>query len=364
MDDRRTRRAPHLRHDEGAFTGAFIYPGPRVLGVRIQIRPRFPVLALLLLAPSIPELLTGSTPITALVLNPPGFAINFAGDLALYGTGALLIREFAVAYRKGWASILLLGAAYGIAEEGFAVHTFFETSGAPVGVLGSYGHLWGINWLWALGLTVFHATYSIALPILLTQLWFPEVKGARWLDRGSVALVAGIYLFVVVLFSLVVGHGPSPFALTVFVAIVALLLGLALWVPADLLSVRPGTSTFGAFGLGLAGTLGFDAWVLVLAFAGLRVVPAVAAGAVLIAVDLCTLRLVLRRVGRTDLERSEFRFAVGMFAALFAWDVPTEFAVPGILGVSALFAYLLYRLHRTLARRGQGLGRSVPIPPG
>ena len=334
--------------------------------MRIRIRPRLPVLALLLLAPSIPELLTGSTPITTLVLNPPAFAIGLAGDIGLYGTGALLIREFAVAYRKGWASILLLGAAYGIAEEGFAVHTFFQTSGSPVGLLGSYGHLGGINWLWALGLTVFHATYSIALPILLTQLWFPEVKDARWLDRGSVALVAGIYLFVVILFSLVVGHGPTPIALGIFLAVVALLLALALTVPSNLLSVRDGPSTLGVLGLGLAGTLGFDAWVLVLVCAGLHVVPAVVAGAVVIAVDLGALALVLRCVGRADLERSEFRFAVGMFAVLFAWDVPTEFAVPGILAVSALFAYLLYRLHHTLARRAREReqGRPVPLGPG
>ena len=48
-----------------------------------------------------------------------------------------------------------------------------------------------------------------------------------------------------------------------------------------------------------------------------------------------------------------------MFAALFAWDVLVEFSVPGILLVSALFAYLLYRLHRTLLARA-----SRSVPPG
>ncbi len=318
------------------------------------------MLALLLLAPSIPELLTGSTPISTLVLNPPAFAIDFAGIVGLYGTGALLIREFAVTYRKGWASILLLGAAYGIAEEGLAVHTFFETSGAPVGVLGSYGHLWGVNWLWALGLTVFHATYSIALPILLTQLWFPEVKDARWLDRGLVALVAGVYVFVVVFFSLLVGHGPTPLTLAFFLAVVALLLTLAWWAPADLLSVGPGPPTIGALGLGLAGTLEFDAWLLVLVFAGVRDVPALLAGAIVVAANLGALALILRRVGTMDLEKSKFRFAVGMFAILFVWDIPIEFSVPGILAVSAVFAVLLYRLGRRIDRRGLGLGRAAP----
>jgi len=325
--------------------------------VRILLRPRWPVLALLLLAPSIPELLTGSTPITTLVLNPPAFAIQFLGIVGLYGTGALLIREFAAYFRKGWASVLLLGAAYGIAEEGFAVHTFFEPGGAPVGALGSYGHLFGVNWLWALGLTVFHATYSIALPILLVQLWFPLSKGVRWLDRGAVALVAFVYLFVVVLFSVVVGYGPTPAALAFFLAVVAALLVLAYRVPADLLSVRPGPRRIGKWGLALAGTLEFDAWLVVLILSGGRVVPAFVAALVIVVANLAALGIILRRVGTVDLERSMFCFAVGMLSILFVFDVVVEFSVPGILAVSAVFAYLLYRLGRTLDRR------AIAVPP-
>jgi len=327
--------------------------------VRILIRPRLPVLALLLLAPSIPELLTGSTPISNLVFDPPGFAVGFLLDVGLYGTGALLIREYAVAYRKGWASILLLGAAYGIAEEGFAVHTFFQTSGSPVGVLGSYGHLWGVNWLWALGLTIFHATYSIALPILLTQLWFPESKGVRWFDRGLVGILATVYLLEVVVFALLVGHGPSPSALAFFLALVALLLYLATRAPTDLLSVRTGASRIGRTGLVLTGALGFGAWALVLLFSGTKGVPAVGAALALVLIDLAVVGIVVRRVGTERLDRSKFYFATGMLGSLFVWDVPVEFSVPGILLVAALFAYLLFRLSRTLDRR-----ETATIPPG
>jgi hypothetical protein len=318
--------------------------------VRILIRPRLPILALLLLAPGIPELLTGSTPITPLVTDPAGFAVSFLIDVGLYGTGALLIREYSVAYRKGWASILLLGAAYGIAEEGFGVHTFFQTTGSPVNALGSYGHAFGVNWVWALGLTVFHATYSIALPILLTQLWFPAAKDARWLDRGSVGLVAAVYLFVVGLFAYLVGHGPTPGALAFFLAVVAVLLYLATRVPGDFLSVRKGPRRIGRWGLALAGTLSFDAWVGVLILSS-TAVPALGAAALVVAVNAGALLLVLRRVGAEDLDRSKFYFATGMLGVLFVWDIVVEFTVPGILGVSVLFIYLLFRLHRTLTRR-------------
>ncbi len=319
--------------------------------MRLLIRPRLPAIALLLLAPSIPELLTGSTPITNLVLNPPAFAINFLGDVGLYGTGALLIREFAVAYRKGWASILLLGAAYGIVEEGFAVHTFFQPSGPPVDALGTYGHAFGVNWVWALGLTVFHATYSIALPILLTYLWFPEVRDRRWLDRGLLALVASVYLFVVSLFSFVVGHGPSPAALAFFLGVVAVLLSLAYRLPGDLLRPRPGPARIGRRGLVLLGTVEFDAWVAVIILASARIVPAIATVVLIVVANAAVLATLLRRVGTEDLERTQFAFAAGMMAILFVWDIPTEFAVPGILGVSLLFALLLYRLNRTVNAR-------------
>jgi hypothetical protein len=61
------------------------------------------------------------------------------------------------------------------------------------------------------------------------------------------------------------------------------------------------------------------------------------------------LAILLRYVGTQDLERSEFLFAVGMLSILFVWDVLIEFIlVPGILAVTALFVYLLYRLDRSL----------------
>ncbi len=152
--------------------------------MRILLWPRAPVVARLLLAPTIPELLTSSTPVSTLLFDPLQFLVSFAGIVGLYGTGALLIRESTAAYRKGWGTVLLMGAAYGIAEEGVAVRTFFQLGGSPVDALGSYGHLFGVNWFWALGLTLFHATCSIGLPILLTGLWFSEVRGRRWMDRG------------------------------------------------------------------------------------------------------------------------------------------------------------------------------------
>jgi hypothetical protein len=327
--------------------------------VRILIRPRLPVLALLLLAPAIPELLTGSTPITTLFFDPLAFALSFLGIVGLYGTGALLIREFVVKFQKGWASVLLLGAAYGIVEEGLAVHTFFEPAGlSPVNNLGWYGHAFGVNWLWALGLTAFHAVYSIALPILLTQLWFPAVKDQRWLDAGAVALVAVTYTFVVALFAVVVGYGPSHGLFAFFGVVLAILVYLAYRAPADLLRVHPGPRRIRPGTLAADGALFFTAWtlVLILASTGGRV-SAWVAGVVLVAISLGARWVVLGRVGSNGLDRSKFYFAAGMLGILFAWDFVVEFSVPGILLVTAVFALLLYHLHRALRAREP---RSIP----
>ena len=308
---------------------------------------------LLLLAPSIPELLTGSTPISELFFNPIGFLVGFTLDVLLYGSGALLIREFSVYFRKGWTSVLLLGAAYGIAEEGFEVHTFFQPSGSPVGALGSYGHWAGVNWMWALSLTIFHATYSIALPILLVRLWFPEAKDQRWLTARTTTLLSVLYVGEVVGFgAFVVGHGPSPGALAFFVGVVAGLVGLALWVPRDLLWPRSGPRRLAPGTIAVLGATEFLVYFVVLIAASTRAVPAVAMAISVVIVDGLVVLILLRFVGRDHLERAEFQFAVGMLSILFVWDVLIEFiAVPGILAVSALFVYLLYRLNRTLRSR-------------
>ena len=315
-----------------------------------------------MLAPSIPELLTGSTPITELVVNPFRFLVGFTLDVVLYGSGALLIREFSVYFRKGWASILLLGAAYGIAEEGFEVHTFFEPSGSPVGALGSYGHLFGVNWLWALTLTIFHATYSIALPILLVRLWFPEAKDQRWLSRRTTTLLSVLYAVEVVGFgAFVVGHGPSHAALAFFIAVVALLVGLALWAPRDLLWPRDGPRRLGSKTIAVLGAAEFLVYFAVLIAASTRAVPAVGMAVFVVVADGLVVLVLLRYVGRVDLERAEFLFAVGMLSILFVWDLLIEFiAVPGILAVSALFIYLLVRLDRTLKARAA----PFHVPPG
>jgi hypothetical protein len=149
-------------------------------------------LALLFLATFTAKMLSGSTPVIVFFTNP----LSFFGNILLYGLGALLIREVAARRGLGWAGILGLGAAYGIWEEGLVVNTWANPWAEPVctivkGVqtgLCDYSRLAGINWIWALELTTFHAIVSITIPILLVKLVFSQRYPRPSLSKTAVVL--------------------------------------------------------------------------------------------------------------------------------------------------------------------------------
>ncbi len=103
-----------------------------------------PVLTLLVLSPAIGELLSGSSP--PLQFFNPLFFMLLVG---LYGCGALLVRETVALHRLNAAGLLLLGAAYGIVEEGLMCKSFFNPHWTDTGFLSVYGRAGGVNWVWA-----------------------------------------------------------------------------------------------------------------------------------------------------------------------------------------------------------------------
>jgi hypothetical protein len=316
------------------------------------LREHRPAIFLALLAPTVAELLSGSTSITVLFYAPLFFAIDFSGLVLLYGGGALLIREASVLWGKGWGSVLLLGAAYGIVEEGLAVHTFFQANGAPVHALGSFGRFGGVNVLWAVGLIVYHATISIALPILLVELTYPETKGRAFLDSRGLWLTGAGYVGIVALFAAAVPDFPSPLLLALFLAIIAGLIVLARWAPADLLRPRDGPPGAPWWAFALAGATMMIAWVTLGLGGPALVGNAWLAGGLFVLVMAAVLLFLLRYAGTRDVRVAEFWFAAGMLGFfLVFWDVILEIiAVPGILLLSVGFGVYLYWLRGRLTR--------------
>jgi hypothetical protein len=144
-----------------------------------------PVVALLLLAPVIGEVLFGATRITTLFVLIP--------QIGTWGCAALIIRDVARRHQRNRYCVLLLGIALAVAEECLIQ----QTSLAPL--VGAdpkhpYGRAFGVNWiylLWALG---YESIWVVVLPIELTELIFPDRRDEPWLGARGLAISAGAFL--------------------------------------------------------------------------------------------------------------------------------------------------------------------------
>lgn len=166
-----------------------------------------PALALYLLSPVVGDLLSGSAP-PAEFFTLFGFTIM----VLLYGGGAVVCRELKVRWRKGMASLLLLGVAYAILEDGLMVASFQNPHWQDLGVLGVFGRWLGINWVWAIELSAYHSIVSITVPVMLVELAYPNRKGTPWLSGRWFKIILGLFLADVIigifLFSMFNGFWP------------------------------------------------------------------------------------------------------------------------------------------------------------
>jgi hypothetical protein len=306
--------------------------------------PRWkPTLALVVLSPFLAEYLTGSTPI-ALLLNPFAFLISAAFLAGLYGAGVLLVRELTVRWKRGWESVLLLGAAYGILEEGVAVHTYFATGGTTVGVFTSYGHFLGTNWVWAVGLAGFHGMYSIALPVLLVSLWYPEWRERPLLAGRAYPTVVAIYAITVLLLSLFYPYAPN---LLEFVGCLLAVAGLGLlaWkLPRGVLLAPAGSHGPSRTVLFLCGAAYLPAWLLVGGIGAAARLPAPVTIVLVLLLAEVPVLLGFRYIGGLDDPGRAFAFASGAVLTLAGWAVLLELIgrALGIVAV-AIAAILLLR---------------------
>src|SRR5437660_3823105 len=230
-----------------------ISPSPqsmRMLSKLVRFLKSHPILSLLLLPPGIPEYLSASSQITLLVINPPLFFLLLAANIGLYGSGVILIREAMIRWKKGWASVFLLGVAYGIVEEGLALWTLFNPLAQPVGNLGFYGHWLGINWVWTVGLLIFHSVYSIGLPIFLFGLVFPELKHKSLVSEAGITLsIVGLTLDSILLFIVEVAiypnYTPGAGLLLFSGLVIAIVIITARKLPGNFLKIKPSEPYWG-----------------------------------------------------------------------------------------------------------------------
>ncbi len=165
--------------------------------IKELLRRNRSLFTLLILAPAIPELLTGSTPFWKF-LNP----INLAILIVIYGFPAVLIRNYAVHRNLKYHHILLLGMLEGVLIEGLAVNTYYNPSKRSLGVFSTYGRFLGVNWNWALYLTFFHSIYSVLVPIMLVDSIYPEDRGAELASPFTIRWMLPTLAMVIILSNL------------------------------------------------------------------------------------------------------------------------------------------------------------------
>jgi hypothetical protein len=193
-----------------------------------------PALVLLFMAPIFGELLSlHQTPLE--FLNP----ISFLLTALPYGFGAILCRELVVRWRKGWASLVLLAAAYGIYEEFIVARSVWNPEWAELEILREYTFSGGFAWTYAESLIHFHVTISILCSVLLTELIFSESRREPWVGRrGLAACAIGLALWLPV-FWLLAPFVPSTGGLILSVLLIAALAYAAYQLPHPLLPPRP-----------------------------------------------------------------------------------------------------------------------------
>ena len=128
-----------------------------------------PAGALLLLAPIVAEFLLGDFTVRQL-----GFVAFF---IPQYGGGALLVRELARRWRRGWPTILLLALAYALIEEGLTTQSLFNPNYAHERLL-DYGYIeaLGTSLNWAVFVLTLHVVWSIGSAVALAE----GLSGGRW----------------------------------------------------------------------------------------------------------------------------------------------------------------------------------------
>ncbi|HYA55106.1 MAG TPA: hypothetical protein VEG42_05845 [Thermoplasmata archaeon] len=325
---------------------------------------RHPILLFLALTPGIPEYLSGSSPVAYVVLSPILFLIFLALNLGLYGPGVLLVREAFVRWKPGWGGLVLLGAAYGILEEGTALSTLFDPQSKVVSGLGTYGHYAGVSWVWAVGVLAVHIVLSVALPIVLFGLALPEMRGRSLLTGRQVPLAAAVYAVDIFLLVLIANYWRQAPGLLLAGAVVALLLyAAARALPKGTLDPRspgPRLSAKWFFPIGLAY---FPVLLLVPAF-GER---AGAAPVVTMLVDLLLgaglFFLVRREIGRAHNEAAWTMLALGVLVPIMLFGFVAQVFVPVVLVLDVIVGLFFFTLWR---RYGPGsvVARTESPPVG
>jgi hypothetical protein len=345
-----------------------VSPGPlSVVSPTISARAKsylraHPILFLTLLTPGIPEYLSGSSAFANIVLNPIWFVLGLAFNLGMYVPGVLLVREAQIRWNKGWATVLALGAAYAIVEEGIGLSTMFDPKTSPFGGTGTYGHFLGVNWVWVPEVMLIHMIFSIGVPLLLFWYVFPEWRGRSLLsDRGllTVGAILTVDISILVVFvSRLIGYWMGDDVLVGALLAVAGICGVAYLLPKDLVRARPGPPTQGPLVFAVVGASFYLGTILMLGVLEHYAIPAALVALSVPIYCAAFLGWVLRSAGSAGNERVLLAFSFGLILPLIVIGAAVQLVVPFVLVADVLAVLLFRHLYRQFPEHA-----SQPDPP-
>lgn len=330
-----------------------------------------PILCLMLISPGVPEYLTGSSQLS-LIFFPPIFLLILGINLASYPTAILLIREAKIRWKKGWASVLLLGAAYALVNEGLTAATLYNPVGAPA--VASDWRWLAVAWVLTAGLLVIHAVASISTPMIALDLALPETRGRSLIGRRGAALAVVAIGASTVAGTLLRGHmtgwyaGPYLWGGTLLA--IAGFVYLAYRCPPNLLKFSRELPSASPWAFALLG--GVFLWALLLfedVMAGLHA-PVVLPLAGLVLIGGGSLLWVLRHLGRHGHEAQLVGLCGGLIVGMSLMGLSSQIGtgiglVPVLAGdvVALLFVRYLWRKYRPRTA-GAPDGRLATPPAG
>lgn len=317
-----------------------------------KVKNRFsPGLTLFLLAPILGELLSGHqspleffNPLSLIVLSLP------------YGCGAVICRELMVRWNKGRFSLLLLGAAYGMYEEGIVVRSFFDPAWGELGQLREYTYASGVSWTYAEVLIHFHVIVSITASVILAEIAFPGQRHKSWVSNKTLALCVVALLLWIPAGILMTSYFPPVYLYLSAWLIICVLVLAARYLPAQLFKMRRITVLRPRW-FWLLGTLNMTIFFFMVFFTPLyTILPYYVTALLLVALDSITLWIILRWSGngfswddrhRLALIAGELSFFI---YACFDQDLE-KWKGLSIVAVMAIAA--LWLLNRSVAARTQ-----------
>jgi len=229
------------------------------------------------------------------------------------------------------------------------VRSFFNPAWKDLGVLGSYGRWLGTNWVWAEWLAIYHAIFSITIPIFLVELTFPQSKTRIWLSLKMRVLFHALLVLAIILGFFAFPYDPGVLAIGGCIAAVVALGWFAKRIP----NISPAQRNL-KLSWKILGPIGFSVPAVFFFFFNSALIP-IAAGTMIVGgfMVLGYERLLTRwaRRGFSDIQKlGLITGALGFFALFFDFILDLFLGRVGtsVLGM-AFIAYLLWIRKNILA---------------